>query len=47
MISVDYIGQVDRFRAYKSSKKKENTFLVNVNFKYKNNVLLKISSLEN
>lgn len=45
--SVDYIGQVDSFRTYKSSKEIENTFLVHVNFKNEDPVLLKISSLEN
>lgn len=45
--SIDYIGQVDSFRTYRSSKEIENGFLVHVNFKHENDVLLKISSLEN
>lgn len=45
--SVDCIGQVDGFRAYTSSNEIEDVFLIHVNFKNKNDVLLKISSLDN
>lgn len=44
--SVDYIGEVDGFRAYTSSKEIENVFLVHVNFKKEDDVLLKIKVLE-
>ena len=44
--SVDYIGKVDGFRVYKSSKEIENVFLVHVNFKNEDDVLLKIKVLE-
>ncbi len=45
--SVDYIGEVDGFRTYTSSREMENTLLVHVNFKNANDVLLKIKSLQN
>lgn len=44
--SIDYIGQIDSFRTYKSSKEIENTFLVHVNFKNEDDILLKISALQ-
>jgi prepilin-type N-terminal cleavage/methylation domain-containing protein len=44
--SVDYIGEVDGFRTYTSSKEIEDVFLVHVNFKNEDDILLKIKVLE-
>lgn len=44
--SVDYIGKVDGFRVYKSAKEGENIFLLHIDFKKEDDVLLKIKVLE-
>ncbi|WP_415396549.1 type II secretion system protein J [Sulfurimonas sp. CS5] len=44
--SVDYIGEVDSFRVFKSEKEIANLFLVHVDFKNEDNILLKIKVLE-
>lgn len=44
--SVDYIGEVDGFRVYKSAKESENLLLVHIDFKKGEDVLLKIKVLE-
>jgi len=42
---VDYMGKVDGFRVYKSSKKAGEIYLVNIKFKKEDQVLLKIKVL--
>jgi len=42
---IDYIGEVKNFRVYKSSKKKKESYLVHIDFKSFEDVLLKVNVL--
>ena len=42
---IDYLGEVESFRVYKSSDKKHNTYLLEVGFKGGDDVLFKVKAL--
>jgi len=41
---IDYLGEIQRFKVYKSSDKNSNIFLVNIEFKNQQQILLKINN---
>ena len=41
----DYLGEINRFRVYKSKEEKKETYLIDINFKNEDNILLKVKVL--
>jgi len=44
--SIEYFGKIDGFRVYNSQDKKDKVFLINVNFKDEEDILLKVNILD-
>ena len=47
LFDIDFIGEVDSFRVYKSSKVKKETYLLDIDFKNMEDLILKVNVLNN